>query len=81
MTRSSGEIPTRRFGRTDARVSCIGLGGWHLGVPDTDAAAVRLVHAAIDGGITFLDKPYTQDQLLQALSRARQGKGANPKPA
>jgi CheY-like chemotaxis protein len=30
-------------------------------------------------GIAFLDKPYTQHQLLQALSRARQGKGANPK--
>jgi PAS domain S-box-containing protein len=32
-----------------------------------------------DSGIAFLDKPYTQDQLLQALSRARHGKGVNPK--
>jgi predicted aldo/keto reductase-like oxidoreductase len=71
MRRSSAEIPTRRFGRTDDRVSCIGLGGWHMGVPDTDAAAVRLAHAAIDAGITFLDNAWDYND---GLSEKRMGK-------
>jgi aryl-alcohol dehydrogenase-like predicted oxidoreductase len=51
-------IPTRPFGRSGDRVSILGLGGWHLGVPKSDAAATRLVHAAIDAGITFLDNAW-----------------------
>ena len=71
MTKSAAEIPTRRFGRTGERVSCIGLGGWHLGVPDTDAAAVRLAHAAIDAGMTFLDNAWDYND---GLSETRMGK-------
>jgi predicted aldo/keto reductase-like oxidoreductase len=65
------EIPTRPFGRTGERVSIIGLGGWHLGVPATDNAAVRLIHAAIDGGITFLDNAWDYND---GLSETRMGK-------
>jgi aryl-alcohol dehydrogenase-like predicted oxidoreductase len=71
MTNSGAEIPTRRFGRIDERVSCIGLGGWHLGVPDTDAAAVRLAHAAIDAGVTFLDNAWDYND---GVSETRMGK-------
>ena len=71
MAKPSAEIPTRRFGRTDERVSCLGLGGWHLGVPDTDAAAVRLAHAAIASGITFLDNAWDYND---GLSETRMGK-------
>ena len=38
------EIPTRPFGRTAERISILGLGGYHVGLPRTDRAAVRLIH-------------------------------------
>jgi len=68
---SSVEIPTRLFGRTRERVSILGLGGWHLGLPKTDAASVRLAHAAIDAGITFLDNAWDYND---GLSETRMGK-------
>ena len=53
---ASSAIPTRVLGRTGERVSAIGLGGWHLALPHVDEAlAVRLIHAAIERGVTFLD--------------------------
>jgi aryl-alcohol dehydrogenase-like predicted oxidoreductase len=58
MHRTPAEIPTRSFGKTGQRISCIGLGGWHLGVPESDEAAIRLVHTAIAAGVTFLDNAW-----------------------
>jgi aryl-alcohol dehydrogenase-like predicted oxidoreductase len=53
------EIPRRVLGSTGERVSSIGLGGWHLGLSDVgEALGVRLVRAAIDRGITFLDNSW-----------------------
>ena len=51
-------VPRRRFGRHDDMVSIIGLGGYHLGKVKTVGEAVRLVHAAIDAGVTFLDNAW-----------------------
>jgi predicted aldo/keto reductase-like oxidoreductase len=45
----------RRLGRTGERVSLIGLGGFHIGKVNSDAMSQRIVRAAIDGGITFMD--------------------------
>ena len=64
------EIPTRPFGRTGERVSVLGLGGFHVGIPDTDAEAMRLIHAAIDAGITFLDNAWDYNG---GLSEKRMG--------
>jgi aryl-alcohol dehydrogenase-like predicted oxidoreductase len=64
-------IPTRPFGRHGFPVSILALGGWHLGVPKTDAAAVRLAHAAFDAGITFLDNAWDYNE---GLSEERMGK-------
>jgi aryl-alcohol dehydrogenase-like predicted oxidoreductase len=47
-------MPTRRLGLTGVEVSAIGLGGWHLGVP-SEKDAIRIVHEAMDHGVTFLD--------------------------
>jgi aryl-alcohol dehydrogenase-like predicted oxidoreductase len=53
---SSSDMPTRTLGRTGEQVSAIGLGGWHLALKHVDVAlAIRIVHAAIDRGITFMD--------------------------
>jgi hypothetical protein len=50
-----GEIPRRPFGKSGVQVSAIGVGGHHLGdLPSVDEA-VRLVHEALDAGVTFFD--------------------------
>jgi aryl-alcohol dehydrogenase-like predicted oxidoreductase len=46
----------RTLGSTGERVSAIGLGGWHLSLPNVDEPlSLRIVRTAIDRGITFLD--------------------------
>jgi aryl-alcohol dehydrogenase-like predicted oxidoreductase len=51
-------LPTRALGRTGQRVSILCLGGWHIGTPKDDAEAIRLMHAALDEGITFFDNAW-----------------------
>ena len=52
-------VPLRPFGRhTDVSVSALGLGGYHLGNIKSVREATRIVHAAIDGGITFMDNAW-----------------------
>ena len=53
-----GEIPRRPFGRHQEEVSALALGGYHLGSMKSKRDAVRLIHAAIDEGITFLDNAW-----------------------
>jgi aryl-alcohol dehydrogenase-like predicted oxidoreductase len=48
-------MPLKRFGKADVKVSALGLGGHHLGAAKDEPAAVAIVHAALDGGITFFD--------------------------
>jgi aryl-alcohol dehydrogenase-like predicted oxidoreductase len=46
----------RPFGETGLTVSALGLGGGQLGEADVaDADAARLLHAALDAGITLID--------------------------
>jgi aryl-alcohol dehydrogenase-like predicted oxidoreductase len=54
----SQAIPRRPFGRHEDQVSILGLGGYHLGKVKTAAEAVRIVHAAIDGGVNFFDNAW-----------------------
>ena len=56
--RSADSIPRRPFGRHPDQVSIIGLGGYHLGQPKRATEAVRIVHAAIDAGVNFLDNAW-----------------------
>ena len=48
-------LPTRLLGRTGERVSILCLGGWHIGSVKDPAEAIRIMHAAIDEGLTFFD--------------------------
>jgi aryl-alcohol dehydrogenase-like predicted oxidoreductase len=50
-----GQIPLRKFGKTDVQISALGLGGHHLGAAKEESIAVEIVHRAIDGGVTFFD--------------------------
>lgn len=51
---SSGMI-YRNLGTTGQRVSAMGLGGYHMGVPREESESIRLVRSSVDRGITFLD--------------------------
>jgi len=51
----SGDMIYRKLGRTNERVSAIGLGGYHIGVPNDEQESIRLVRSAIDRGINFMD--------------------------
>ena len=52
----NGDMIYRTLGSTGERISAIGLGGFHIGIPALqDDEATRLIHRAIDSGITFLD--------------------------
>ena len=51
----SGDIPYRTLGRTGERVSAIGLGGYHMGVPKDEQDGIKLIRTAVDRGINFLD--------------------------
>ena len=49
-----GDMIYRKLGKTGERVSAIGLGGAHIGRPE-EKEAIRIIRAAIDRGINFLD--------------------------
>lgn len=49
-----GQMPYRSLGRTGEKVSAIGLGGFHIGMPD-EQEGIRIVRTAIDRGINFMD--------------------------
>lgn len=52
---SANGIPTRPFGRSKDRISIIGLGGGHVvGARDKDES-IRIMHRAVDEGVTFFD--------------------------
>ena len=53
----------RVLGSTGERVSAIGLGGSHIGKPAvTVSGSIRLIHQAIDRGITFMDNSWDYNE-------------------
>jgi len=52
---STGEMPYRRLGRSGEKVSLIGLGGGHIGIPREEQEAIQIIRAAIDNGVNFMD--------------------------
>jgi aryl-alcohol dehydrogenase-like predicted oxidoreductase len=50
-----GKMPMRRLGRTGVEVSVVGLGGYHIGQAPDEQAAIRIIRAAIDHGVNFMD--------------------------
>jgi uncharacterized protein len=77
--RGGGEIPKRPFGRSAEMVSALALGGYHLGLVDTQREAIRIVHAAIDAGITFMDNAWeynegeSEERMGKAIADRRDG--------
>jgi predicted aldo/keto reductase-like oxidoreductase len=49
-------IPYRILGNTGEKISCIGLGGYHLGNSKlTDDESIRIIRTGLDEGLNFLD--------------------------
>jgi uncharacterized protein len=65
-------IDRRPFGRYPDQVSIIGIGGYHLGNVHTVSESVRVVHAAIDAGVNFLDNAweYHEGESEKRMGRA-----------
>ncbi len=65
-------MPYRTLGRTGEKVSAIGIGGWHIGLPKVDEKlGIRIVREAIDRGINFMDNCWDYNE---GLSELRMGK-------
>ena len=56
--KSPALVPLRPLGATGVDVSALGLGGYHIGKMTSEREAIRVVHAAIDAGITFMDNAW-----------------------
>lgn len=55
---SASGVPARPLGKTGVRVPMICLGGWHIGAVKDQNEAVKIMHAAIDEGLTFFDNAW-----------------------
>jgi aryl-alcohol dehydrogenase-like predicted oxidoreductase len=76
MATPQSAVPYRLLGRTGVRVSALGLGGSHIGNPTLSRTeAVRIIHAALDGGLTFMDNSwdYHQGESEKRLGKALKG--------
>lgn len=51
----SGDMIYRTLGRTNEKVSVIGLGGHHIGRQKDEQDSIKIIHSAIDRGINFMD--------------------------
>jgi aryl-alcohol dehydrogenase-like predicted oxidoreductase len=73
MTPQQNVLPYRQLGRTGVKVSALGLGGSHIGTPRLSSAeAVRIIRAALDGGLNFMDNSwdYHKGESEKRLGRA-----------
>ena len=70
----------RTLGRTGQSVSLLGIGGFHLSIPDRDEEAIKIVRKAIDHGVTFLDNAWdyadgeSEKRMGEALRDGYRGK-------
>jgi predicted aldo/keto reductase-like oxidoreductase len=65
-------IPYRTLGHTGEKVSCIGMGGYHLGRPTISSSdAIKLIHSGVERGINFLDNSWDYNE---GESERRMGK-------
>jgi len=72
----SGDIPRRKFGRHSEKVSSLALGGATLAHATSIKDAARIVAAAIDWGVTFMDNAweYSRGRAEEWMGAALQGK-------
>ena len=71
-------LPTRPLGKTGVNVSMLCLGGWHIGSIKDEKEAIKIMHAAIDEGMTFFDNAWDYhdggSELVMGKALATDGK-------
>ncbi len=68
---TKGDMQYRTLGRTGEKVSIVGLGGYHLGMQDSEQESIRIIRGALDNGINFLDNSWDYNG---GASETRMGK-------
>ena len=63
-------IPYRAFGKTGDKVSILGVGGFHIGIPE-ESEGIAIVKTALDAGVSFLDNAWEYNE---GESERRMGK-------
>ena len=72
MTTKKTDIPYRELGTTGEKVSAIGMGGWHIGLPKVDEKlGFRMIHNAIDRGINFMDNCWDYNDGISEIRMGR----------
>ena len=60
------------LGRAGIRVSALDRSGFHISSPTLSRAeAVRIIHAAMDGGLTFMDNSWDYHEVKTRYGSAR----------
>jgi predicted aldo/keto reductase-like oxidoreductase len=71
-------LPKRDLGKTGEKVSLLCLGGWHIGSVKDEKEAIKIMHAALDGGMTFFDNAWDYhdggSELVMGKALAMDGK-------
>ena len=72
----SDQVSRRPLGTTGVDVSILALGGSHLGKAGSERDAIRIVHEAIDAGLTFMDNAweYHEGRSEEWMGRALEGR-------
>jgi aryl-alcohol dehydrogenase-like predicted oxidoreductase len=72
----SDQVSRRPLGTTGVDVSILALGGAHLGKAGSEREATRIVHEAIDAGLTFMDNAweYHDGRSEEWMGRALEGR-------
>jgi predicted aldo/keto reductase-like oxidoreductase len=71
------QVPMKPFGKTDLKVSALGVGGFHLGTASDQQEVNEIVSRAIDAGVNFFDNAWeyhegdSENRLGQALKGKR----------
>jgi len=74
--KASGEIPRRPLGRTGVEVSALALGGYHIALAKNKKESIRIVHEALDAGVTFMDNAweYHDGRSEELMGKALEGR-------
>ena len=69
-------LPKRTLGRSGEKVTCLGLGGYHVGWPEDEAVVQAVIETALEEGIRFFD---TAESYGKGRSEERYGRYLTPK--
>ena len=72
----AGDTPMRILGRTGLRVSILGLGGFHAGLPEKEEYSTKIIHRALELGINFFDNAdcYQKGRAEERMGKALEGR-------